>query len=569
MTVSPNPDSAQPGAVDCDVAVIGAGLGGIYAVHRFRADGLSVRGLEGAGGVGGVWHHNRYPGARVDVESLFYCYYFSRALFDEWQWSERYATQPELLAYLEFVADKFDIRRHFTFNSWLTGAQWCPEHDHYRITTSTGEQFTARFLVMTTGNLSQARKPAFPGLDDFRGEWLQTSHWPATPVALAGKRIGIIGTGASGVQAIPHLAAQAGHLHVFQRTANFVVPAQNGAIDRQVYDEITRDVAGARAAVMTCPQGSPRLLRGTRPASALNAAERLAQLEKHWAYGGHAMNTAFSDQNIDPAANAIVAEFVRDKIRAAVRDQQVARKLLPHAYPIGTRRLGVGTDYYETFNRPNVTLVDVRDEPIVRITERGIQTAQAHYDLDMIIFALGFHAFTGAIDGANIRNEHGQGPSDTWTRGPRTFMGLMTAQFPNFFMATGPGSPAVLANMFAANEQHVDFIADCIAHMRARGHTRVEPSGEAQEAWAAQVAEAASVLLRLKVDNYMVHVNADGERVFVPYAGGFGRYVACCEEVVRRGFAGLRFDGEGAPAMAAGSAPAGQGEAPRVYAGGN
>jgi len=551
--------AAGDDGVDCDVAVIGAGLGGVYAVHRLRQQGLSVRGLEGGGGVGGVWYHNRYPGARVDVESLYYCYYFSEDVFREWQWRERYAAQPEILAYIEFVADKYDIKRHFAFNTWLSGAQWQPEHDRYLLTTSAGDRFTCRFLVMATGVLSQARKPDFAGLDDFKGEWVQTSHWPERPVEARGKRIGVIGTGASGVQAIPLLAREARHLHVFQRTANYVVPAQNGPNNGAECDAILKDFPAAQNAIMTCPQASPRLLRGTRPAAGMAEAERTAQLEKHWAYGGHAMNTVFTDQNIDQAANDVVAEFVRSKIRATVSDPAVAEKLIPHEYPIGTRRLGVGTDYYETFNRPNVTLVDIKADPIVRITETGIQTRDNHHDLDLIVFALGFHAFTGALDHAEIRNEHGQRPSDNWTRGPRTCLGLMTTGFPNLFIITGPGSPSVLANMFAANEQHIDFVADCIAYMRERGYTRVEPTEEAQVEWTAHVAEAASSLLRLKVDNYMVHVNADDQtRVFKPYVGGFNRFADRCDAVRAQDFAGFRFAGGSAAGLqmeAAGQAP--------------
>ena len=530
---------------DCDVVVVGAGLGGVYATYRLREQGLSVRGLEGAGGVGGVWYHNRYPGARVDVESLYYCYYFSEALFREWRWSERYAAQPELLAYIEHVADRFDIKRHFTFNSWLTHAQWDPAENHYRILTSSGEQFTARFIVMATGNLSRARKPDFPGLDDFRGQWVQTSHWPDPPVAIEGKRIGVIGTGASGVQAVPLLAEKASQLHVFQRTANYVVPAQNRPIDEAEHQAICDDFEAARARVFACPQASPRLLRGARATTEMSAAEQQAQLERHWAYGGHAMNTVFTDQGIDAAANAIVAEFVRDKIRHIVKNPETARMLLPHAYPIGSRRLGVGTDYYETFNRDNVTLVDIKRDPIVRITPEGIQTGQGHYDCDLIVFALGFHAFTGAIDVANIRNAEGLQPSDGWMRGPQTFLGLMTAGFPNLFLVTGPGSPSVLANMFSANEQHADFIAACIAHMDANGLKRIEPSRAAQAGWTAHVSDVARALLRLKVDNYMVHVNADdGSRQFIPYVGGFGRYVAHCDGVRGRDFEGFLFDGE-------------------------
>jgi cation diffusion facilitator CzcD-associated flavoprotein CzcO len=525
---------------DYDAIVVGAGFGGLYAVHRLRKDGLSVLGLEGASGPGGVWFHNRYPGARVDVESIDYCYYFSPELYRDWRWSERYGAQPELLAYLNHVADRFDIRRHFLFENWVTSAQWQPELARYRVTTSTGFVATCRFLVMTTGQLSAARRPDFPGLDDFKGEWVQTSHWPEREVALEGRRIGVIGTGSSGVQTITAIAPLAKQLTVFQRSPNYSVPAWNAPLDDAKWSQIGSDVPGERAALLSNGGGQHRA-PGVKPASAFSPEEQLAMLETAWAYGGHGMSSVFSDQRMNKESNDIVANFVRSKIRAIVKDPVAAEKLCSHDHPIGTRRLIIDTGYYEVYNRDNVTLVDVRAEPIERITASGIQTARGHYELDLIIFALGFHAFTGSLDRANIRNERGEQPTDRWKNGPRTLLGLMTAGFPNLFIVTGPGSPSVLANMALHNEYHADWIADCIAHMKQRGLETIEPTEEAQDEWWAHCGELADKLLRRQVKNYMVHVNADGSRIFIPYVGGLGTYVRAANSVAAEGYRGFRF----------------------------
>ena len=522
-----------------DVIVVGAGIGGVYAIHRFRQQGLSVLGLEGGGGVGGVWYHNHYPGARVDVESPDYCYFFSPELYREWKWSERYASQPELLAYINFVADKFGIKPHILFNTWMTGAQW--RDGTWLVRTSDGRNFTGRFLVMATGNLSAARKPDFKGLDRFRGDWVQTSHWPDRQVKTAGQRIGVIGTGSSGVQTIPVLAREANHLYVFQRTPNYSVPANNGPIDRELYEATCADVTGTWEKLISNRMGAHMQL-GTRPAADYSEEERLRELERKWAISGHGMNAVFSDQGTNQAANDIVAEFVRGKIRQIVKDPVLAQKLCPE-YPIGTRRLCVDIGYYATYNRDNVTLIDAREEAIEEITETGLRTTKNHYELDVIVFALGFHAFTGQIDRANIRNEHGKSPTDHWKRGPRTYLGIMTTGFPNYFMLTGPGSPSVLANMFVGNEYHVNWIGELMGYMRTQGYSTVEPTEEAQGEWTEHVAEVSQPLIRLRVDNYMVHVNKDDQsRVFIPYVGGLGRYVARCREVMAKGYEGFRFD---------------------------
>ena len=534
--------TTDPDGRHFDVIVVGAGMGGIYAVHRFTKQGLSVLGLEGAPDVGGVWYHNAYPGARVDIESDYYCYFFDPELYREWEWTERYAAQPEILRYLNHVADRYDVRRHYLFNTWMNGARWEPEDNRYRVTTDTGRTFTARYLVMTTGQLSKARTPDFAGLEEFAGEWYQTSHWPHEPVALAGRRVGVIGTGSSGVQAITAIAKEAAHLHVFQRTANYSVPAFNRPADKRKHARLAAKVEELYQEVMETPGGL--ILPPTRgPAGNYTYEQQQAMLEERWAFGGQALLSLFSDQGVDPEVNELVAEFVRGKVRTIVRDPETAEKLVPNSYPIGVRRLCIDTGYYETFNRENVSLVDIKADPIERINRTGIRlTSGTEIELDVIVFALGFEAFTGALDNANIRNEHGLQPSDNWKRGPRTYLGLMTTGFPNLFLITGPGSPSVLANMNLANVHHLDFVGGLIMHMQEHGYQRVEPTEEAQNAWTAHVASVAEPLLRRKVDNYMVHVNRDdGTRVFIPYAGGFGDYVKRCAAVVAEGYQGFDF----------------------------
>lgn len=525
-----------------DVVVVGAGIGGIYAIYRMRQQGLSVLGLESASGVGGVWFHNRYPGARVDVESCEYCYHFSGELFREWHWTERYADQSELLRYFNHVVDRFDIRRHILFETPMSGARWCPEEGRYHVDTATGLRVTCRFLVMATGNLSASRKPDFIGLDDFRGEWAQTSHWPDRPVQTTGRRIAVIGTGSSGVQVIPVLAAQAEHLYVFQRSPNYSVPARNGPPDAARFHAIAADVSAKRAQLLATRAGISSGLPPLLPYGEYSEEERRERLERQWAHGGQGMNRVFTDQGTDQAVNGVVAEFVRSKIREIVKNPEVAETLCPHDHPIGSRRLCVDTDYYATYNRDNVTLVDIAKHPIERITETGIRTAGGEYEVDLIVFALGFNAFRGALDQVDIRNEKGETPTQHWDRGPRTMLGLMTTGFPNFFFLTGPGSPSVLSNMVLMNEEHANWVADMIAHMDARGYDTVEPSAEAQATWGDQVKEAASKLLRLGVKNYMVHVNEDdGSRVFMPYIGGVDRYKEISDAIAAQGYPGFVF----------------------------
>jgi cation diffusion facilitator CzcD-associated flavoprotein CzcO len=534
---------------DFDVIVTGAGIGGLYALHRFKSQGLSVLGLESAKGVGGVWFHNRYPGARVDVESLDYCYYFSPELYRDWRWSERYAGQPELLLYFNHVADRFDLRRHILFETPLKAAKWDKVAARYHVETGTGERFTCRFLVMATGNLSAARKPDFPGLAGFKGEWVQASHWPEEEVQIAGRRIAVIGTGSSGVQAIPVLASQAEHLYVFQRSPNFSVPAQNGPLDDENFARAAKDVQSRRDYLLTTRAAITSNLGVPLPLSGYSEAEQRDRLERQWALGGQGMNRVFADQGTNQAVNDVVSEFVRSKIRQIVKDPVIAERLCPHDHPIGSRRLCVDTNYYDTYNRENVSLIDIAADPIERITETGIQTRTGHHEVDLIVFAIGFNAFRGALDQVDIRNEAGETPTTHWSRGPRTMLGLMTTGFPNLFLLTGPGSPSVLANMVIMNEEHVNWVANLIAYMDRHDLAIVEPEASAQQQWTEEVAAAAAKLLRLGVKNYMVHVNPDdGSRVFIPYIGGLDRYLEICRDVAARNYPGFSFTKSGSEA---------------------
>lgn len=524
----------------CDVAVIGAGLGGIYASYRFREQGLSVIGLEGASGFGGVWYHNGYPGSRVDTDSVDYCYTFSKEIFDGWRWSERYAAQPELLEYLNWVAGKLDVASLFRFDTWLRESRWSSRDNRWHLVTDKGDRIAARFLVMCTGNLSEPKPLKFDGLDRFKGECLQTNRWPRREVPLAGRRVAIVGTGSSGVQAIPVVADVAAHLYVFQRTPHYAVPARNGPPEPGLQDAIGSELADWKEKALAQPT-LPRGIDKPQPRSAYAPDEQREMLERQWEYGGHGMSYLFSDVGTDWDTNGVVAEFVREKIRRTVKDPALAEKLQP-SYPIGTRRLCLDIGYYETFNRDNVTLVDMRETPIAEITETGVRTTGGHHEVDLLIFALGFKPFLGSIDKAGVRNEQGQTPHDVWSRGPRTVFGLMTPGFPNFFHPTNAGSPSVLGPLFLQNEFHADWVADCIAHMEQSGHTTVEASDEGADAWGRKCAVWAERMLRRQVDNYMVHINADdGSRVFQPWAAGMATYVPEVRAMTARNYEGFEF----------------------------
>ena len=527
-----------------DAIIIGAGVGGLYAIHRLRKLGLKVRAFEAGGDVGGTWYWNRYPGCRCDVESLEYSYSFSDELQQEWHWPERYGTQPEILRYINHVADRFDLRRDIEFNTRVKKAAFDSKTSTWTVTTDRGQTATARFCIMATGNLSTPRKPDYPGLDSFKGKWYHTGLWPHEGVDFTGLRVGVIGTGSSGVQSIPIIAKQAKHLYVFQRTANFSLPARNAPLDPAKERAHKAEYPERRRAAFDTPFGIAGYPAPVK--SALDAAEdeRLRAYEAKWAEGGSiSFLYSFTDLLTDKESNETASKFVRRKIRATVKDPRTAELLCPDDHRIGTKRLILDTDYYETYNRDNVTLVDIRSRPIKEITPTGLRTADSDYALDAIVFATGFDAMTGAMKEIDIHTDAGMSIREKWEDGPRTYLGIMIAGFPNLFMITGPQSPGVKSQMILACEQHVDWIADCLQYMRNRGLCRIEAEEQAEAAWVQHNNEVADRTLYPLANSWYVGANIPGKpRVFMPYVGGVTAYKKKCDEVAAKGYEGFRFD---------------------------
>lgn len=531
--------SAPAAAPEFDAIVVGAGFAGLYMLHRLRGLGISVRVLERGGGVGGTWFWNRYPGARCDIESVDYCYSFDDGLLHNWRWTERYAAQPEILRYLNHVADRFDLRRDVQLHTTVTAASFEEATRRWTITTAQGECLSARYCVMATGCLSSVKRPAFHGLDTFRGDWFHTAQWPQEGVDFTGRRVAVIGTGSTGIQAIPLIARQAEHLLVFQRTANYSMPAQNRPLEPETIREVVRTYADRRRLAEQSDAGVP-FAPPQRSALEVTAEERRQLYEAGWARGGiNALSYAFTDFFTDPDANATAAEFTREKIRATVRDPLVAEALTPSQH-IGTKRTCVDIGYYDTYNRDNVQLVDVRREPILEIIPSGVRTAHTDYAVDRLVFAIGFDAITGALTGIDLRGTGGRRLRDAWFAGPRTYLGLASAGFPNLFMVTGPGSPSVLSNMVVSIEQHVEWIADCIGYLTEHGINRIEATAEAEDSWVRHVNELAAATLYPVANSWYVGANIPGKpRVFMPYVGGCGTYRRECEQVVARGYEGF------------------------------
>ena len=526
-------------ALDFDAVIIGAGFAGMLMLHRLRELGLSARVYERGNGVGGTWYWNRYPGARCDTESMTYSYSFSNDLEQEWQWSERYAPQAEILAYANHVADRFDLRRDIHFETAVQSAVFDQAGHCWNVATSRGEAVSARFCISAVGCLSAATLPDIAGLQDFKGEWYHTGQWPHEPVSFAGKRVGIIGTGSSGVQSTIAIAAQAAYLHVFQRTPNYSIPAWNGPLAPSDAARIKANYSAWREAARYSQIGIPFESNG-KSAKAVPAEEREREFEAAWAEGGFNFVMAYPDLLLDIESNRTAAEFVERKIRATVQDPAVAALLIPKDLPIGTKRLCVDTGYYETFNRDNVTLVDIRTSPIEAITANGLRTGDASYDLDMLIFATGFDAITGPLLKIDIRGCGGERLADKWADGPRTYLGLATAGFPNFFMITGPGSPCVLSNMLTSIEQHVEWMVDCIASMQNTGSTTIEAQTDAENAWVQTVHEVGHTTLYPLVESWYTGTNIPGKtRMFTPYAGGVGTYRRICTAVADNGYQGF------------------------------
>ncbi|PPQ29209.1 flavin-containing monooxygenase [Rhodopila globiformis] len=534
--------SVAPGAPRAfDALIIGAGFSGLYQLLCLRDRlGLSVQVLEAAGGVGGTWYWNRYPGARCDSESHAYCYSFSEELMQEWEWSERYPEQPEIMRYLNHVADRFDLKKDIRFNTRVIAAEYDEAANRWRVRTETGAAFTAKFLVTAVGCLSTANVPNIPGLDDFAGKWYHTGQWPHEGVDFTGKRVGIIGTGSTGIQAIPVIAETAAHLTVFQRTANYSVPARNAPLTPEFKQWVRDNAAEIRRVTQATPNGHPFTI-SERLALEIAPEERQAIYEAAWEKGGLQFRAAFQDLLVDKAANDTASAFIRGKIREIVKDPETAAKLSDIDHPYAAKRPPIDTDYFETFNRPNVTLVDVRTTPIERIVPEGIRTREGDYPLDIIVFATGFDAMTGPLLRLNIRGRNGLELAEAWAAGPRNYLGLQVAGFPNLFTVTGPGSPSVLCNMPVAIEQHVEWITACIGHMRAEGLERIEPAPEAVEAWVKQVNAAAdATLLPQATHSWYLGANVPGKpRVFMPYAGGMAHYRQICADVAAKGYEGF------------------------------
>jgi len=525
-----------------DAIVVGAGVGGLYAIYRLRKLGLAVRAFEAGGGVGGTWYWNRYPGCRCDVESMEYSYSFSDELQQEWQWPERYGTQPEILRYINHVADRFDLRRDIEFNTRVKEAAFDSKTNSWTVKTDKGDAAAARFCIIAAGNLSTPRTPKYLGLESFKGKWYHTGLWPHEGVDFTGLRVGVIGTGSSGVQSIPIIAKQAKHLYVFQRTANFSLPARNAPMDPDKESAHKAQYPQRRRAAFDTPFGIAGYPAPVKSALDATEEERTRAYDTKWAEGGSiSFLYSFTDLLVNKDSNETAAEFVRRKIRATVKDPRTAELLCPNDHPIGTKRLILDTDYYETYNRDNVTLVDIRSKPIEEITPAGLRTASAEYALDAIVFATGFDAMTGAMKEIDIHTDAGISVREKWEHGPRTYLGIMIAGFPNLFMITGPQSPGVKSQMILACEQHADWIADCLQYLRDHGFSRIEAEEDAEDGWVQHNNEVADRTLYPLANSWYVGANIPGKpRVFMPYVGGVAAYKKKCDEVAAKGYEGFR-----------------------------
>ncbi|KCZ89244.1 flavin-containing monooxygenase [Hyphomonas jannaschiana] len=522
-----------------DTVIVGAGFAGMYMLHKLRGMGLKAHVFEAGSGVGGTWFWNRYPGARVDIESQEYSFSFSKELEEEWQWSERYAPQGELLDYANHVADRFDLRRDISFNTRINAASYDDHTGLWRITTDQGETIEARYCVMATGCLSAAKTPDIPGAGTFKGLTLSTATWPED-VDLSGKRVGIIGTGSSGIQTITTIAPQVGELFVFQRTPNYSVPAHNGPLDPAVREDWLANREDYRQQQRESGIGIVTLEPTEELALEQSEEDRLREFERRWAKGGFCVGAPYADTGVDPAANKLLADFVAGKVREIVKDPETADLLIPKTYPFGTKRLVVDTGYFEVYNQDNVHLIDLNKSPIETITETGLRTSERDYEFDVLIYAIGFDAMTGSLERIDIRGRDGLKLKDKWAAGPLTYLGLTVSGFPNMFMITGPGSPSVLSNMIVSIEQHVDWIADCIQDMAERQLNVVEATPEAEAEWVAHVNEVATETLYLQANSWYLGANVPGKpRVFMPYVGGVGVYREVCDDVAANDYKGF------------------------------
>jgi len=522
-----------------DVIVVGAGFAGLYMLYRLRGMGLTARVIEAGADVGGTWYWNRYPGARCDVESMSYSYSFSDELQQEWDWTERFAAQPEILHYINHVADRFDLRRDIAFETRVTSARFDEAEGGWRVETDRGDELRAKYCIMATGCLSAPKRPEIDGMDAFQGAVYHTGEWPHEPVDFSGQRVAVIGTGSSGIQSIPVIAGEAAHLTVFQRTPAFSVPAWNAPLSDDEAAEWKANYPAVRAKERRTHSGFHN--EGGHPAAAdLSDQERQEVLEGQWNKGGLLMWNVFSDLMMSRDANACAAAFVHDKIRALVKDAKTAELLCPKSFPMGAKRLCVDTNYYETFNRDNVALVDIVDKPIERLTQRGLLHDGTEHEFDAIVFATGFDAMTGALLKMDIRGRDGVRLDEKWHAGPRTYLGIAMAGFPNLFTITGPGSPSVMSNVMVALEQHVDWICDCLMHLREQGFDTIEATVEAEDKWVGHVNEVTERTLYTEGNSWYLGANVPGKpRVFMPYIGGSGNYRKICNEVAEKNYEGF------------------------------
>lgn len=520
-----------------DVIVIGAGFAGLYALKRLRDLGYSVLVCEAGSDVGGVWYWNRYPGARCDVESLQYSYSFSKELEQEWEWSERYASQPEILRYLNHVADRFELRRDIRFQTRVESAIYDESHGGWTLSLNGNQTTKASFCVMASGGLSVPRLPDIPGIDHFAGKIYHTGQWPHEPVDFTGIRVGVIGTGSSGIQVIPKVAAQASKLVVFQRTANFSVPARNAPLSPEVqraWKAIYHEYRARARQVGTIYEVSEKRT------FEVTEEERQREYQRRWDKGGVNVIQSFRDVMVDKSANDVIADFVRARIRATVKDTSTAEALCPVGYPLGAKRICVDTDYFETYNRPNVELVDLKKNPISRVDANGVATTGGYHELDALICATGYDALTGALLNIDIRGRGGMTLRQKWSQGPRNYLGLMTGGFPNMFIVTGPGSPSVLANVVVGIEHHIEWIADCINFLRANGVRTIEATPQAEDRWVEHVNKAANKTLFPLANSWWLGANVPGKpRVFMPYVVKFGHYRRECQQAADNGYEGF------------------------------
>jgi cation diffusion facilitator CzcD-associated flavoprotein CzcO len=523
--------------------IIGAGISGMYALHRLRGLGFSARVFEAGDDVGGTWYWNRYPGARFDSESWTYGYSFDDEILDEWEWSEHFAAQPETLRYCNFVADKLDLRRDITFGTRVMSAIWDEAEYCWEIACDDGRRARAPFLISAMGPLSAATMPLIPGIDTFEGEAYHTAGWPHEPVSFEGKRIAVIGTGATGVQAITEIAKTAQTLTVFQRTPNFCAPLRNGPIDKEGMREIRAKYPEIFA---LCKETWGGFIHAAEPRMALEVdpEEREAFFEKKYAEPGFSKWMGlYRDLMVLAEANKLITDFMSRKIRERVNDPVLAEKLIPKDHGFGTRRVPLESGYYEVYNQDNVHLVDCRETPIEAITPTGLKTSDVEYDFDIIVYATGFDAITGAFDRMEIRGVGGQLLREKWAEGPQTYLGLMSAGYPNFMTIIGPHNAATFCNIPRCAEQNVDWVADLIAYMRERGYRRIVPAVSAEDEWTAHVYETGRYLLLTQVDSWMTGINRNvptrTKRTFMAYAGGAPAYRQRCEDVAANGYEGF------------------------------